>query len=357
MIGTCIRPDANFDRLRKVLTRSGLPDRVPFFEIFADIEVRETVLGRKSPCGEDVQSAIGQIAHEIEFQHLLGYDYVRVTGNPVFPSAKRETKNTAALAQKNRDWVVSVDSVIRDRNDLDAFDWPRVTDEQFAAFEYADRHLPDAMKIIGTASGIYEHASFLLGYENLCIKLVEDRDFVRDVFTRVGELQYESFQRIVQCDNVAALRCTDDLGFKTQTLISPDDLREFVFPWHKKIVDMAHEHGVPALLHACGNLEEVMDDIIDVCAFDAKHSFEDVIMPVEDVKDKYGHRIAILGGIDVDFLATASVDDVRQRTRQVLEHCMPNGGYALGSGNSVTNYIPVENYIAMLETGWEVGRC
>ena len=356
MIDTCIRPDADFNRLKKVLTRSGLPERVPFFEIFADIEVRETVLGRKSPCGEDVQSTIGRIAHEIEFQYVLGYDYVRVTGNPVFPAAMRETKDTAALAQRNRDWVVSVDSVIRDRNDLDAFEWPRITDEQFAAFEYAGRHLPDGMKIIGTASGVYERASLLLGYENLCLKLADDRDLVRNVFTRVGELQYESFQRIVQFDNVAALRSTDDLGFRTQTLISPDDLREFVFPWHKKIVDIAHEHGLPALLHSCGNLEEVMDDIIDGCGFDAKHSFEDAIMPVECVKDKYGHRITILGGIDVDFMTRASVDDVRRRTRDVLEHCMPGGGFALGTGNSVASYIPVPNYLAMLETGWEVGR-
>ena len=356
MIDTCIRPDADFDRLKKILTRSGLPARVPFFEIFADIEVREAVLGCTGPRGTEPDEVVARIAHEIEFQHALGYDFVRVTADPAFPMTTREVEDTAALAQGNRGWVVSVDSIIRNRDDFDAFEWPRVTDQQFVGLEYAGRHLPDGMKVIGTQSGIFEHASFLMGYENLCIKLVEDRELVRDVFTHVGRLQYESFQRIIQYENVAALWYTDDLGFKTQTLISPDDLREFVFPWHKKMVDVAHGHGVPALLHACGNLEEVMDDIIDVCAFDAKHSFEDVIMPIEDVKDKYGDRIAILGGIDVGFLATASVDDVRQRTRQVLEHCMPNGGYALGSGNSIANYVPVQNYIAMLETGWEVGR-
>ena len=356
MIDTRIRPDADFERLQKVLTRSGLPDRVPFFEIFADIEVREAVLGKPAPRGEDLESRLGLIAHEIEFQHALGYDYIRVVADPAFPMTTREAENTAALAKGSRGWVVSVDSIIRDRDDLDAFEWPRVSDEQFAGLEYACRHLPDGMKVIGTQSGIYEHASFLLGYENLCIKLAEDRDLVRDVFTRAGELQYESFQRIVRYENVAALWYTDDLGFKTQTLISPDDLREFVFPWHKRMVDIAHEHGLPALLHCCGNLEEVMDDIIDGCGFDAKHSFEDVIMPVEEVKAKYGDRIAILGGIDVDFLVNASVDDVRRRTREVLERCMPGGGFALGTGNSVANYIPVQNYLAMLEAGWEVGR-
>jgi len=356
MITTCIRPDADFDRLRKVLTRSGLPTRVPFFEIFADVEIREAVLGKPYPRDERPAVALDRIAHEIDFQHALGYDYIRVTADPSFPMTTRPARNTAALAPGNREWVVSVDSVIRDRSDLDAFRWPAVTDEQFIGLEYANTHLPGGMKVIGTQSGIFEHACFLLGYENLCIKLAEDRGLVREVFTRIGELQYESYKRIVQYENVAALWYTDDLGFKTQTLISPDDLREFVFPWHKKMVDIAHEHGMPALLHCCGNLEEVMDDIIDGCGFDSKHSFEDAIMPVEEVKAKYGGRMAILGGIDVDFLTRASIDDVRRRTRQVLERCMPGGGFALGTGNSVANYIPVPNYIAMLETGWEVGR-
>ncbi|MFH0963979.1 MAG: uroporphyrinogen decarboxylase family protein [Planctomycetota bacterium] len=356
MIQTTIRPDADFGRLRKVLLREGLPDRVPFFEIFADMEISEAVLGRSAPRGDDAKALIQRIAHEIAFQHALGYDYVRVTADPPFPSTTRPARNTAALAKGDRGWVVSVDSVIRSRSDLDSFRWPVVADEQFAGLEYANRHLPDGMKIIGTQSGIFEHTEFLLGYENLCIKLAEDRDLVREVFTRVGELQHECFKRIVQYENVAALWYTDDLGFKTQTLISPRDLREFVFPWHKRMVDIAHERGLPALLHCCGNLEEVMENIIDGCGFDAKHSFEDAIMPVEEVKTKYGNRIAILGGIDVDFLTRASADDVRRRTRDVLEHCMPGGGFALGTGNSVANYIPVANYIAMLETGWELGR-
>ncbi len=35
---------------------------------------------------------------------------------------------------------------------------------------------------------------------------------------------------------------------------------------------------------------------------------------------------------------------------QILETCAPGGGYACGSGNSVTNYVPTTNYLAMLES-------
>lgn len=65
--------------------------------------------------------------------------------------------------------------------------------------------------------------------------------------------------------------------------------------------------------------------------------------------------MAMLGGIDVDFLCRSTPDEVRARTRQVLEACMPGGGYALGTGNTVANYIPLENFLAMLDEGLKVG--
>ena len=78
-------------------------------------------------------------------------------------------------------------------------------------------------------------------------------------------------------------------------------------------------------------------------------------MPVEEAKQLFGDRMAILGGLDVDFLCRATEEEVRARTREILEACMPGGGYALGTGNSVANYIPAENYLAMLDEGRKIG--
>jgi uroporphyrinogen decarboxylase len=59
----------------------------------------------------------------------------------------------------------------------------------------------------------------------------------------------------------------------------------------------------------------------------------------------------VLGGIDVDFLCRATEDQVRERVRKTLTACMPGGGYCLGTGNSVANYVPLRNYLAMLDEG------
>ncbi len=139
------------------------------------------------------------------------------------------------------------------------------------------------------------------------------------------------------------------MGYKTQTMFSPTMLRKYVLPWHKRIAEVAHAHAKPFILHSCGNLESFMGDLIDDVGIDAKHSFEDAIVPVTDFKQQYGDRVAVLGGVDIDFLCRHTEEEVRLYTRHVLETCIPGGGYALGTGNSVANYVPVTHYVAMLE--------
>ena len=48
-------------------------------------------------------------------------------------------------------------------------------------------------------------------------------------------------------------------------------------------------------------------------------------------------------------LDRADEERIRAKTREVLDVCMPGGGYFLGSGNWVSEYIPVENYLFMLD--------
>ena len=60
--------------------------------------------------------------------------------------------------------------------------------------------------------------------------------------------------------------------------------------------------------------------------------------------------VAVLGGVDVDLLSRQSPKRIRERTLEILKACAPGGGYACGSGNSITNYVPTANYLAMLET-------
>ena len=113
-------------------------------------------------------------------------------------------------------------------------------------------------------------------------------------------------------------------------------------------VETAHKHGKPILLHSCGYYNEVIDDIINDLHYDARHSYEDNITPVEKAYEDLSGKIAVLGGIDINFLATKTPEEVYVRCRSMLERTWERGGYALGSGNSIADFIPTENLLAML---------
>jgi len=72
-------------------------------------------------------------------------------------------------------------------------------------------------------------------------------------------------------------------------------------------------------------------------------------MPADEFQARYGGRIGVLGGVDVDILGRRSPDDVRAEVRRLIEICHPRGRYCIGSGNSIPSYIPVENYLAMID--------
>jgi uroporphyrinogen decarboxylase len=172
------------------------------------------------------------------------------------------------------------------------------------------------------------------------------------VFQRIRSLYDVMYEGMARHPQVGAVVISDDLGYKAQTLVGPEDLRELVLPVHGRLAAIIHAHGKPCILHSCGNLEAIMEDVIGAVGIDAKHSYEDTILPVVEAKRRYGDRIAILGGFDVDRLSRSTPAQVRDYVDLLLREAGHDGGYALGSGNSIPEFVPVENYLTMLDQGW-----
>jgi uroporphyrinogen decarboxylase len=351
-----IKSNPDFNRLKKAVLRQGEPDRVPFIELFADLEIVEAVLGETIPIPQpgDTAAELNWLKKNVRFRSITGFDYVHLTPGYSMEFARVHTQNTAELAKSDRFYIDEEKGVISSWHDFETYPWPKPESVDYSSFEKTIPLLPDGMGIIGQTSGILEYAMWLTGYTKFSYLLYDDEPLVQALFDKIGNFFVNLYQTMVEMVQVGMFFIGDDMGHKHGTMISPEMLRKYVFPWHKKLIDICHSKGKPILLHACGNLDEVMDDIISI-GFDGKHSFEDTIMPVTEAKKKYGDRISILGGVDVDFLCQANESQIREYVCKVIRNCAPGGGYAFGTGNSVANYIPVQNYLTMLDEGWKSG--
>ena len=57
------------------------------------------------------------------------------------------------------------------------------------------------------------------------------------------------------------------------------------------------------------------------------------------------------GGLDVDVICRSDEERLRTYTRAHVDACYADGFWALGTGNSLTDYMPVENYRIVLDEG------
>ena len=348
-----IQPDV--EALRRLIVNREPQQRVHFAELFQDRPIQEEIARRYDiDMGGPPGDPVAELKFQIRLQSFLGYDMVRAQPRLDWPFIRHEAEDTAdetGTGSKKRGWQDEHTGPISSWEDFEAFTWPDPKNYDFSIFEWAEKNVPDGMGVYTLTSHILEWASWLMGYENLCLKLYDDPDLVGAVFQRVGEISEAYTRNVVDFDCVKVIWGSDDMGFKGGTMIGPDDLRTYALPWHALAARLAHEKGKMYWLHACGNLKDIMPDLIDVCRIDAKHSWEDAFLPVEEAYEHYGSSIGIIGGIDVDFLCRADETAIRRRVRKIVEQTAQRGGYCLGSGNSVTNYVPVDNYLIMLDEG------
>ena len=279
-------------------------------------------------------------------QRYAGYDYA-IT--PSWPYDLLQFKHGGRGNAGHHTRSQNEGAMIKDESSFASYEWPALRPEEYERMAELRPFVPEGMKLImRSPGGIQEQTVDLLGFENLCLMLFDEPALVEAVVAAVGERMVRHFDLALEHDFIGAGLLSDDWGFKTGTMLPPDKLRELIMPWHRKVVETIHSKGKAAILHSCGQLSAVMDDIIDDLRYDAKHSFEDTITPIEDAYARWGGRIALLGGIDMDFLARATPDRIHARCREILARTAGQGGYALGSGNSIADYIPAENYFAML---------
>ena len=351
----------NWEGLVANVLRQGTPDRVYHIELFHDAEFARALIERFG-IGADLDPADPHYAcrMQIAFQRFLGFDYVNTRLLDMGVAFRRHAvEDTAELARAGgRTYQDEHTGPISDWESFEKFPWPDPSAPAATReVEWYQDNLPDDMCLSLRGTGHFcEFLCWLMGYETLCYALYDQPDLVEAIAEKLLEIDRVAQARMLEFDRIKIVWPSDDMGYKTGLLFSAEHMRTYVLRGHKILADVAHQAGRPCILHSCGNLDEIIDDLTDVIGFDGKHSFEDTIEDIRELKHTYGRKMALLGGIDVDFLCRADPAAIRRRTRETLDVCLPGGGYCLGSGNSVTNYIPVDNYLAMLDEGRLYGR-
>ena len=145
-----------------------------------------------------------------------------------------------------------------------------------------------------------------------------------------------------------------DFGFKSGSLISPKMFKElFLEPNKARVKNLHEKYGVKVLKHCCGNINSLLDFFIEI-GYDAYQAIQSTAgMDICELKEKYGDKITLWGGVALEHIISGTQDQVREDVRRAMECAKPGARFILGTSHSVAVGSNYDNYMAMLDEYWK----
>ena len=197
--------------------------------------------------------------------------------------------------------------------------------------------------------------SWMMGTENTLVAMMEEPELVEDMFDTYLSRCEALFSRIWDAGyHFDEIFWYDDMGYKGTTFFSPNMYRSMLQPYHKRAVDWAHNRGIYAQLHSCGDVMTLLPDIV-ATGVDALNPLEvKAGMDAFKIKKEYGDRLVLHGGINA--VLWNDKDAILEEIDRKVPVLKENGGFIFSSDHSIPNSVSLENMKAIVEEVKRVGR-
>lgn len=245
------------------------------------------------------------------------------------------------------------------KEEIDAHPWPDPYDprrvEGLAEYAASLRKNTDKAIVARSpqAASFLEYGAWLRGMEQFMIDMLTNKEFTEKLLDKILELQiqfYDAFLTAVG-QYVDIVETAEDYGTQNSLLISPKLFREVIKPRRKAINDFIKKKcpGVKILHHSCGAIEPIIEDLIETGV--------DILNPVqplpnmnpEEIKEKYGNRICLCGGINMQTLGVLDIKEVEQEVVLRINQMAKGGGYLFCTSNHVQVDTRPENVVALFD--------
>ena len=102
---------------------------------------------------------------------------------------------------------------------------------------------------------------FCIDYQEFLMSMLLDPQNTKKLIDRVGEWTLAAAAELL-ARGVDCLVLCDDLGSADNLLISPELYRDWILPWHKRLAELAHDHGAWVHLHSHGNINKILPLVV-----------------------------------------------------------------------------------------------
>ncbi len=359
------------------------PDRVPFAPGGARKSTRETWLKQGLPEGRDYMQVLRE---ELGIEKPQPGERVQPGVNfrmmPTFEEKVLEHRDGHYVVQ---DWMGNVTEIsdeydytyIRNAIDFVTRKWhsfPVETPEDFEKkmkwrydpeaperfpedFAERCRRLRERRHVVRIGfSGPFWQLREWCGFEPLCMKFIEEPEFVKEMISFWTEFVSRTMAPILEAGVVDVIGFNEDMAYKEKSMISPAMTREFLKPCYDRWIAEARAAGVPLVdMDSDGKVNELIpiwiEAGVNVCDPMEVAAGNDI----NEYRRTFGRRMAFRGGVDKRCIAKGGkvIEDELRRVEPVLR----GGGYLPGCDHGVPpdiSWPDFKHYARLLAemTGW-----
>lgn len=231
-----------------------------------------------------------------------------------------------------------------------------ITDEDIQPVREGVAEAGDEIAVFGSVRGVFGFLFIALGLENLSYAIYEEPELLREIIQAADGFWTELGLRLIET-GCTGLYVANDMGMNGATLIAPDQLREFFFPSFRKQVETWKKTGAKVLLHSCGNISAIAEDLADMGIDGLNNIQVRAGMDLADIKARIGDRVTLVGNVDATgIMCQPDQSKIAAAIQAVIDTAGADGGLILATDHSFHEGIPTENVLYFLEKAKELGR-
>ena len=239
--------------------------------------------------------------------------------------------------------------------DVDAYAWPSASESAWDFSGMRERLLADEVhaRLSPTWMPLFSRLCELFGMEQAMVYLHTNRRVIEAALAHLDEFYTEFYGHMLDTcgDQLELFGIGDDFAGNRRLLIRPDLWRALFKPLYAKWLGMAKARGLVTFMHSCGQITEVLPDLID-SGLDVWQTVQTHLpgQDAERIKAEFGEHLAFVGAIDTtNILGSASPGEVRAHVNKQIRALGEGGGYVCAPDHTIMEEVPSQNVAAMYE--------
>lgn len=197
--------------------------------------------------------------------------------------------------------------------------------------------------IHGEITSPFDYYLDLIGHQEALMGIIDSPDKVKLIMNHFTKGLVKLAEDM--CDTgIDAIKISSP--FAGSSFISPDDYKEFVFPYEKEIVRAIRCKGTHVYIHTCGAINDRLELIFDtgVSGIECLDPAPLGDVDLSDAKERIGSRGFIKGNVDsVNSLLNGTEEEIIEDTKKRIEIASKNNGFILSTACSIAPAVKKEN--------------